>query len=174
LGHLDHENKIFVEISGNLKLTVKNGNNVDQNVDQMGDSSGSLDHVRKEIAGQLFYLRDRWKKIHNSPQMVIEHIPKNENEKKRVVSYQMKQYLYTQDGYIRFSCSRNWLFQGYRKVWLNMVKMHGFNTELLKWNAMLKLKRMPGQIDFDGKVLMTQSERRETRRFHSKHKHNKI
>ena len=46
----------------------------------------------------ITFFRDRWVKIHNAPQMVIKHISKNdEDEHEKVISYQMKQYLYNQD-----------------------------------------------------------------------------
>jgi len=110
------------------------------------------------------YLRDRWVKIHNAPQMVIRHIPKNdEDEQKRVISYQMKQYLYNQDAYIRFSCSRNWLFPGYREVWLELIEKFGFEHAKKLWDGLLHLKHMPGQINFYGQIVLTYSERQKVR-----------
>jgi hypothetical protein len=82
------------------------------------------------------YLRDRWVKIHHAPQLVIRHIPANDGEERdKVVSYQIKQYLYKQNAYIRYSCSRRWLFPRYRAVWLDMVKTYGL--KMLWLNGMI-------------------------------------
>jgi len=103
-------------------------------------------------------------RIHDAPQMVIRHISKNnEDEQKKVISYQMKQYLYNQDSFIRFSCSRHWLFPGYRKVWIKLVKTYGFRNALEKWNGLIQLKRMPGQVNFDWMTVITRSDKREFR-----------
>jgi len=115
------------------------------------------------------FFRKRWIVIHKATQLVIRYIPSNDEiARKKVVSYQMKQYLYNQDAFIRYSCSRHWLFPGYRKVWVGMIETYGFENALVKWGEMLQLKRMPGQINFDGKTLMTKSDRRESRLLKSK------
>lgn len=112
----------------------------------------------------ITFFRDRWVKIHKAPQMVIKHIPKNdEDEQKKVISYQMKQYLYNHDAYIRFSCSRHWLFPGYRKIWLGMVNYLGFQEAIKKWNDMLLLKKMPGQRNFHNEVVETMTEKKKAR-----------
>lgn len=113
----------------------------------------------------ISFLRSQWSRIHKARQIRILHIKKEDLEgKEKMVRYQMQQYLHEQPGFIRFSHSKGWLFPGYRKVWLNMVKTLGYSDAIIKWNDMLRLKRMPGQTNFNGDVVQTVTEKKRARK----------
>ena len=100
------------------------------------------------------WIRPAWKRIHSvgttwnaGIALNIKLIPKNaSNEALR--AYMMKQYLVGQDAYVRHDCSAGWLWRGYRKVWLRMVRVLGYQVAIEQWCACLAVHRVPELLPY--------------------------
>jgi len=95
------------------------------------------------------WLREAWNRVHGAPsgyfknlQMDIQHV-KDTGPLQR---YLLGQYLKNQDAFIRYSLSRGWLWQGYRRDWLTLVKGEGFQEAKVLWREHLE-KRERFSID---------------------------
>lgn len=80
------------------------------------------------------YISCLWNELHSSPIVWCSPVlfPK------RVASY-IVQYVAGQTRYVRKSCSKNWIFKGYRKKFLELIKKLGFKKALIYWDALLKM-----------------------------------
>jgi hypothetical protein len=108
------------------------------------------------------FIRHLWDNIHGARQIVIKHIEKGEDS--RLKKYLMKQYLYSQEGFIRYSCSSNWVYPGFRRDWEKMYKTMTYWPARVRWLDLMDLHQMPGQKDLQGGSLYTPSEKK----FHRK------
>ena len=107
-------------------------------------------------------LRAVWKKLHSSPQLRVDQIQRGDNERLKV--YLLRQYLSSQDAYVRFSCSRNWVFPGFRTSWMQLVKKVGYNAAKALWGAFMETHEFPGQRTWEGNQVDTPSEKKQYRR----------
>jgi hypothetical protein len=86
-------------------------------------------------------IREAWNRYHGAYsgysgnlQMDLQYVRGDD----LLTKYLMKQYLTSQDGFIRFSMSHGWLWVGYRREWLNLVKHEGMAAAILLWNQKLE------------------------------------
>jgi hypothetical protein len=91
------------------------------------------------------WLRETWNRVHGAPsgyfknlQMDIKLI--NQEKTEPLQRYLLGQYLKNQDGFIRYSLSRGWLWKGYRRDWLNLVHREGFQEAKCLWRDRLEAK----------------------------------
>lgn len=135
---------------------------------QTSEGCGVLHIVFAGSRLPIKFIRAVWSKIHDARQIVIKHVEKDdEDDNKRLKNYLMKQYLYGQDGFIRYSCSGGWIYPGYRDDWVKMVKLMGYWEARKRWEACMELHRKPGQMDFNGAVVYTPSEKSRFRKARS-------
>lgn len=126
---------------------------------QTSEGCGVLHIVFAGSRIPIKFIRAIWSHIHDAKQIVIKHIQKEDADgNKRLKNYLMKQYLYGQDGFIRYSCSDDWIYPGYRGDWVYMYKLMGYREARVRWDACMELHRKPGQTDFYGEQVYTPSE----------------
>jgi hypothetical protein len=98
----------------------------------------------------ISFIRAVWVRIHDAPQIVIRHIEKDDNSLRKLKNYLMKQYLYGQDGYVRYSCSEHWIYPGYRRDWERLKNKYDYHTARMIWDQAMYLHQAPGQYNLDG------------------------
>jgi len=105
------------------------------------------------------WIREAWNRVHGAPsgyyknlQMEIKLIS-TDQDKDRLQRYLLMQYLKNQDGFIRYSLSRGWLFPGYRDTWMRMIRQNGFIDAKIEWHALLERWPQPYQVDLGGQKL---------------------
>jgi hypothetical protein len=85
---------------------------------QTSEGNGVLHIVMVSPRIDVTWLREKWDKRHNARQLRIDPVEGSE----RLVQYLLGQYLNGQDGYIRHDVSQGWIYPGYRKDFLYLVK----------------------------------------------------
>jgi len=79
------------------------------------------------------YFSCLWQELHKSPIVWCSPVLLT----KKVCSY-VVQYAASQKGFVRKSCSKNWIFPAYRSVFIGLIKKFGFKRALLKWDSLLR------------------------------------
>lgn len=98
----------------------------------------------------ISYIRSVWTRIHNAPQIVIRHIERDDDAVRKLKNYLMKQYLYGQDGFVRYSCSGDWIYPSYRRDWESLKNKYDYHTARTIWDQAMYLHQAPGQYALDG------------------------
>lgn len=139
---------------------------------ETSEGNGVLHVVFTGSRLDVSWLRRYWKKIHNSPQLRIDPISQGTDNLRK---YLLRQYLASQDAFVRFSCSKNWIYPGYRDDFLFLIRKIGYWPAIAVWDQSIELHRPAGQVSFDGSWILTPSEiqvgkieRREVRRRHGR------
>ena len=92
---------------------------------QTNEGNGVLHIVYKGQYLPYNYVVDNWQDIHNSWNVNIKKIGNNRADGGRASSYIVSQYVSSQNSsYVRSSQSWKWLFRGYRKAFLNYLRIN--------------------------------------------------
>lgn len=88
------------------------------------------------------WLRKKWDLINEMPpdehvQLDIRYV----DDEKKVSRYLVSQYLGGQDQMRSWTCSRKWLWTGYRRDWMDFVHRYGGKEALNRWKVFIELKR---------------------------------
>ena len=87
------------------------------------------------------WLRTTWNRVHGAPSGYFKNLQmdiKLVKDTEPLQRYLLGQYLKNQDGFIRYSLSRGWLWSGYRRDWLALVKGKGFQEAKVLWREQLE------------------------------------
>lgn len=100
------------------------------------------------------WLSDTWKEIHGAWNVDIRK-ERQTGKGMQFARYMLAQYLKGQKGILRCSCSSNWVYPGWRRDFLTLVKKQGFSEGVLTWNKLmwshLRLNEI-GQRLLDGSI----------------------
>lgn len=91
------------------------------------------------------YLSVLWQELHNSP--IVWCTSVGHSVRSKICGYMM-QYVSKQTGFLRQSCSLNWIFKGWRKKMIDLIKKFGFIEGIKVWNSVLRF--------FSGQVVSSQ------------------
>ena len=92
------------------------------------------------------WIRTAWNRIHGQSanydgnvQIRIEWIRPSQTDRDKLSKYVLGQYVANQKGYIRHTCSRNWIYQGYRNDWLALCSQYDYDFEKIgaEWHTFL-------------------------------------
>ena len=83
------------------------------------------------------WISKAWSDIHQAP-IVWNSVVGEGWSIKKVAGY-LCQYMSSQRGFFRRSTSLNWIFAGYRKKWVSLIKKYEFRKALRAWNFLLTI-----------------------------------
>ena len=83
------------------------------------------------------WLKDNWRDITGAEVVDIRASKKGVYNPSRLARYLIGQYFANQSSLKSYSCSKDWVFKGFVRVWRSLMELYPFPQALAMWNTLL-------------------------------------